>query len=349
MKTIAVVKKEFQSKGGLEKVTRRIIEVLQKRGADVTLLTEKASQAPCPVLLHPPHHLLKFQRLKEFDHWCKAAAQKFDIVLSMDRCSFQTYHRAGNGVHAAYLELREGFFKKFSFKINPLHRMILKLEKATFEDPHLRGVIVNSHLVKNQILAHYTTPAEKIHVIHNGVEWHEMQADFNASFPHKSDRLEFLFVGHNFERKGLVPLLHALRALKRRDFHLSVVGTDKHLASYKAISEKLGLKIHVTFYGAQENTRPFYQKADVLVIPSLYDPFANVTVEALAMGLFVVSSKTNGGHEVLIPESGIVGLENLEKAFDHPKSLESAQAIRASVKHLDYGSQLEKVCNLCLS
>lgn len=349
MKTIAVVKKEFQSKGGLEKAALRIIQALQKRGADVTLLAEKVSQAPCPVLSHPPHSMLKFLRLKEFDTWCKEAAQKFDIVLSMDRCSFQTYHRAGNGVHAAYLELREGFFKKLSFKINPLHRMILKLEKATFEDPHLRGIIVNSHLVKNQILHHYSTPAEKIHVIHNGVEWHEMEADFNATFPHQSSKLEFLFVGHNFERKGLLPLLQALHALKRRDFHLSVVGTDKHLESYKRTCEKLGLKTQVTFFGAQENIRPFYQKADALVIPSIYDPFANVTVEALAMGLFVVSSQTNGGHEVLTPESGVVGLENLEKAFDHPKTLESAKAIRNSVKYLDYASQLEKVCNLCLS
>jgi UDP-glucose:(heptosyl)LPS alpha-1,3-glucosyltransferase len=227
--------------------------------------------------------------------------------------------------------------------------MILKLEKATFEDPHLRGVIVNSHLVKNQILAHYSTSAEKIHVIHNGVEWHEMEADFNASFPHRSDRLELLFVGHNFERKGLLPLLHALHDLKRRDFHLSVVGTDKNIDFYKRTCETLDLKNHVTFYGAQENSRPFYQKADVLVIPSIYDPFANVTVEALAMGLFVVSSNTNGGHEVLTPESGFIGLENLVQAFDHPKTLASAKAIRNSVQYLDYSSQLEKVCDLCLS
>jgi len=339
MKRIAIIKKEFHAAGGLEKVTRRISTALKERGCDITLFTSDNV---------PTKSRLGFKKLLEFDREYKKLVKGFDIVLSMDRASFQTHHRAGNGVHAAYLELRrqhEGFFKGVSFALNPLHRVILRLEKATFEDPHLRGVIVNSNLVRDQILHYYATPPEKIHVIHNGVEWHEMEADFNASLNRRSDRFEFLFVGHNFERKGLKSLLEALSRLNRRDFHLSVVGTDKNLEYYKAMAQKL--RLSVTFHGAQSNTRPFYQAADVLVIPSLYDPFANVTVEALAMGLFVVSSKNNGGHEVLTPESGTL-FENLDSAFNHPKTLESAQLIRNSIRHLDYSNQLEKVCQICL-
>ncbi len=59
--------------------------------------------------------------------------------------------------------------------------------------------------------------------------------------------------------------------------------------------------------------RPFYQLADALAIPSFYDPFANVTVEALAMGLFVVSSRSNGGFEILDPSKGII-IENLSES-----------------------------------
>ena len=68
----------------------------------------------------------------------------------------------------------------------------------------------------------------------------------------------------------------------------------------QALAAKLNIQRRVTFFGPQKEIRPFYQFADALVIPSFYDPFANVTVEALAMGLFVVSSKSNGGHEILI-------------------------------------------------
>lgn len=372
MKTVAILKKDFHTHGGLEKSAWRIIQALKERGADVTLLTTKEISAPCPVLSCSIESKFKFLKLKEFDSWCKMTTQAhaFDVVFSMDRASFQTHHRAGNGVHAAYLALRrekEGFLKGLSFSLNPLHYMMLKLEKATFEDPHLKGLIVNSAYVKNQILKFYSTDPSKIHVVHNGVEWHEMESDFNSSFEQKETLakslhlnphvFQFLFVGHNFHRKGVSQLLQALGLLKRRDFHLSVVGTDKHLSDYQKLAARLGLSKNVTFFYSQSDTRPFYQFADALVIPSHYDPFANVTVEALAMGLFVISSNNNGGHEVLTPTSGITidpfdlasFTASLETALEHPKTLSSAQKIRSSVQHLDFSRQLEKVCQICLS
>ncbi len=357
MITVALIKRDFHSQGGLEKVSRRIIDSLRKKNAEVTLLTNTHIDAPCSILACNLKSKLNYKRVLEFDAWCKTHSPRFDVVFSMDRSSYQTHHRAGNGVHAAYLELRrkkEGFLKTVSFAINPLHRTLLKLEKATFEDPSLKKIIVNSHLVKNQILEYYDSPEHSIEVVHNGVEWAEMDADFHASFPHTQKPFEFLFIGHNFERKGLSTLLKALGCLRRRDFHLSVVGNDKNLKFYKTLASRL--KIPVTFWGVQDNTRPFYQKADALVIPSLYDPFANVTVEALAMGIFVVSSATNGGHEVLTQNSGIVFEDHLdsliaalEKAFNYPKSFGQALQIRNSIQHLDYSVQMEKVCALCLS
>ncbi len=376
MKTVAILKKDFHTHGGLEKSSWRILQAFKATGADVTLLTAQVKNhdvsAPCSVLSCPLESKLKFKRLKEFDDWCAATvkARAFDVVFSMDRSSYHTHHRAGNGVHAAYLAFRrqkEGFLKGLSFSLNPLHRVILKLEKATFENPHLKGIIVNSAFVKDQILQFYSTPPSKIHVVHNGVEWLEMEADFQASFEQKEfiaqnlnldpSLFQFLFIGHNFQRKGLELLLLALSRLQRRDFHLSVVGSDKNLAAYQKKAAELGLSKNVTFFYSQSDTRPFYQVADALVIPSQYDPFANVTVEALAMGLFVISSKNNGGHEVLNSISGITvdpfDLDRftaaLEKAFDHPKNLLSAQQIRASVQHLDFSHQLEKVCQLCLT
>jgi UDP-glucose:(heptosyl)LPS alpha-1,3-glucosyltransferase len=372
MKTVAIIKKDFHSQGGLEKSSWRIIQALKDHGADVTLLTSKEVAAPCPVLSCSLDSKFKFLRLKEFDSWCRATLEShhFDVVFSLDRTTFQTHHRAGNGVHAAYLALRrakEGFLKGLSFSLNPLHHVMLSLEKATFEDPNIRNIIVNSAFVKNQILSHYSTNPDKIHIVHNGVEWLEMEKDFHASFQEKETiakslnldpkKFHFLFIGHNFQRKGLFLLLQGLSNLKRRDFHLSVVGTDKHQRRYQKQAAELGLADHVTFFYAQSDTRPYYQIADTLVIPSLYDPFANVTVEALAMGLFVISSKTNGGHEVLTSDSGMAVdpfnfdefTAALETALVHPKTLGSAQIIRNSVRHLDFAEQLGKVCHICLT
>lgn len=370
MKTVAILKKDFHNQGGLEKSSWRIIQAFKEHGADVTLMTTNEVSAPCPVLSCSLDSKLKFLKLKEFDAWCRTRSRSFDVVFSMDRASYQTHHRAGNGVHAAYLALRrerESFLKGLSFTLNPLHRAILGLEKATFEDPQMRGIIVNSAFVKDQIVQYYSTAPDKIHVVHNGVEWHEMENDFKASFQQKGPvakslgldpcKFHFLFVGHNFQRKGLSHLLEALSRLRAKEFHLSVVGSDKHLSSYTKLADQLGLKDHVTFFYSQSDTRPFYQLADALVIPSLYDPFANVTIEALAMGLFVISSKTNGGHEVLTSDSGIsvdpFDIDSLtaalESAVQLPKNPTSAQKIRDSVQHLDFSNQLEKVCKICLS
>ena len=288
----------------------------------------------------------------------------------MDRCSFQTHHRAGNGVHKAYLDLRaqfEGRFKKWSFALNPLHQLQLQIEKKTFESEQTQTIIVNSAMVRQQILNYYNTSSSKIHVIHNGVEWKELETDFHDSMIHRKEHaihlgldpsvFQFLFVGHNFARKGLKSLIKALSLVSNKNFHLSIVGHDKDISSYQMLVSHLGLDSQITFFGAQSSSRPFYLAADALVVPSMYDPFANVTVEALALGLFVVSSKTNGGYEVLQSNSGVV-VENgqnieelaaaLEIALKHPKEPSRATHIRSTVAYLDYPNQLKKICQLCL-
>jgi UDP-glucose:(heptosyl)LPS alpha-1,3-glucosyltransferase len=341
---IALVKKDFSPTrtGGLEKVFSRLLDTFQEQGHTVTVIHSPGIKT-----------LFKFRELQQFDRYCTQTLKKssFDIILSLDRTSFQTHHRAGNGVHAAYLDLRRRYESRlwsWSFPLNPLHRTTLLLEKKTFEDPNLRGLIVNSHLVRSQVLQFYSTPSEKIHVIHNGVEWSERENDFQLSFSSRPDRYTFLFVGHNFRRKGLAPLVQALRRLPHDSFHLLVVGHDKNSAAFHHMAQGL----NVTFLGPQPTLTPFYQLADALVLPSLYDPFANVTVEALAMGLFVITSTTNGGHEVLTPTSGIalnqpIDIDeltaSLHEAMKHPKTFDSATAIRSSVQHLDFPLQLERV------
>lgn len=92
--------------------------------------------------------------------------------------------------------------------------------------------------------------------------------------------------------------------------------------------------------------------ADCVVIPSLYDPFANVTIEALAMGLYVVTSSKNGGSEVISSDTeGCVfhDLTNpeelarcLQKALQRPKTAQSSLAIRQKYKSYDFSNQIQK-------
>lgn len=368
MKTVALLKSAIGSRGGLEKVARRFIEELIASGCIVTLLTTVSRKKPLPEL--PPEvrvitlstdgpfsflNLLRFDR--EVKKWLKKNPQ--DIVFGFDRNSTQTHIRAGNGCHAAYLKLRkEGFLKSLSFKINPLHHLLLKLEKRGFESKDLKILFTNSHLVKKQILTHYTLPPEKIEVLHNAVEWDYLQKSFDES-PHArtyrrklwdipEDHFVLLFAGHGYKRKGLSLLLEALKGMPK--VTLLVVGKDKNAAQFQSPN--------AIFFGAQESLIPFLQTADALCIPSLYDPFANVTIEALAMGLFVCTSALNGGAEILTPSTGVV-IEDLfdkksfKKALEitlaHPKTESSAQEIRKSVKDFDFGAHMKKMVERTLS
>lgn len=376
-KKIVLLKSNLGNQGGLEKYTMRIARSFAEKGCPVTILTtseekhlqHRYSQLSSNVTitnLGKPAKLGLF-KMRQFDKKCMdwLKAHPTEVVFGLDRNSFQTHYRAGNGVHAEYLEKRaklESLYKRISFKINPMHRTILRLERLTFENPDLQVLFVNSQMVADEIKKHYQTAEHKIKVIHNGVEWEEMNADFLLWESKQVENcrqlgldpccFQFLFIGNGYRRKGLQYLLEALTNIKWENYQLSVIGKDRELGGFEALANQLGIGKKVKFFGPRSDIRRFYQLADALVIPSIYDPFANVTVEALAMGIFVVTSKFNGGSEIITPETGVV-IEDLfnrdsvtaalVKALNHPKTTKRAQMIRDSVKHLDFKNQLTQM------
>jgi UDP-glucose:(heptosyl)LPS alpha-1,3-glucosyltransferase len=355
-KTLTLLKTRFEGTGGAEKYARVLAQAFYDKGYGVTVLTTGTITKPYSYEVHT-HRLrsrLSVSKLWEFEGVCEKHLRRFptDIVLSLDRNRFQTHLRASFGVHKAYLNHRKHFdppLKRLGHILNPLHSSLLHIEKMGFEHPELQVIFTNSNLVKNEIRDLCVVDPDKIHVVHNGVQWKAFERPF-GEIRYNNDRYELLFIGSGFERKGLRPLLKTLKYL-RSDVHLTVVGGDKQLTSYRS-----RYKDQVSFVGPQDSVLPYLQKADCLLIPSYYDPFANVTVEALAMGLTVVSSKTNGGCEVLTPETGII-IENissqesliaaLELAIQRPKTPTRAKMIRESVQDLDFSRQLNRYIALC--
>lgn len=368
-RSIALLKSEAHKIGGLEKHTQKIKKAFELLNWRVNLLT--TSNAPNKNELKTPKGP-SYRKIIKFDNHCSSWIRENtpDVVLSMDRNRKSTHIRAGSGCHLSYLQTRivqEGFLKQCSFKFNPLHRTILSIEKESFESPQTRAIITNSNMVKNEILNNYRVNREKIFVIHNGVEHIALQDSFSSwnltkekfCKKHKLDKdcLHILFVGNGFARKGLEPLLRALATLQKKNFILSVVGKDKKMASFQRLADSLQLNGKVIFWGPQKNMIPFFSAADCLAIPSFYDPFANVTIEALSMGLFVVSSKTNGGSEIIQNNGSIIedmySIESiaasLKEAFCHPKIRQTAEKTRNSVAHLDFSNQMEKFIKVILS
>jgi UDP-glucose:(heptosyl)LPS alpha-1,3-glucosyltransferase len=190
-----------------------------------------------------------------------------------------------------------GKIHRFLQRLNPRHRAILALEKGIFDPANTRFVITNSELSKRLIPESHPFPPERIHVIYNGV-------DLERFAPAERDAaggpVRLLFVGQDFKRKGLRPLIESLATVKSRghDFQLRVVGRDNPKI-YQKLAASLGLAGQIRFEGASRSIQQAYQQADLFVFPSLYDPFANVCLEALACGLPVLTTTTNGSSEVI--------------------------------------------------
>lgn len=377
MKQVVLLKRSLYKKGGIEKNVWKIAERFTQRNTRVTIFTSSNKQKSHPVFhicsYKEQESLPSFCKIYQFNRFCKKTLKKepADVIFDMDRTKNQTHIRAGNGVHKAYLLRRakqEGLFKKILFKINPLHQIILSYEKASFENKKLQVLFVNSNLVKQEILQFYRVDPQKIHVIHNGVEWKEMESSFIQSFSQKEDFLKryhlplngfyFLFIGNGYARKGLCELLHAFSKIAQEDIHLLVVGKDKSIPSYQKLAKQLNIQKNVHFFGPSQDVTPFYQTADVFVLPTHYDPFSNVVLEALAMGVFVITTKDNGAFEILTEENGLVVNSSqdvnelyykLQQSLRQKKTKTSALNIRKTVQHRDYETQLDQLIDQVLT
>jgi UDP-glucose:(heptosyl)LPS alpha-1,3-glucosyltransferase len=237
-------------------------------------------------------------------------------VISLERTYCQEIYRAGDGCHREWL-LRKGVaagpLKRFFIPLNPLHTVLLHLEKRLFSDPGLKMVVANSKSVKRDIIRHYGLPEEKICVIYNGIDAgriapvsHEEKARLRVELGIEAGMVTLLFVGSGFERKGLRYLIRAMGLLRDVDVRLIVVGKGR-TSDYEREALKAGAVERVSFKGPVKSAIKYYQASDIFVLPTLYEPFSNACLEAMATGLPVVTSIVNGASEVISDgESGAV-------------------------------------------
>jgi glycosyltransferase involved in cell wall biosynthesis len=119
------------------------------------------------------------------------------------------------------------------------------------------------------------------------------------------EKFVLLLVGNDWKNKGLVPLIEALARLKELPVVLVVAGKDDP-APYEARIRELGLEGLVTFRPSRSDVQWYYAAADAYVGPSLEDTFAQPPAEAMACGLPVITSSTNGTAEIMT--DGVDGL-----------------------------------------
>ncbi|MGB0722572.1 MAG: glycosyltransferase family 4 protein [Gammaproteobacteria bacterium] len=316
--SVALVRQSHSDVGGAEQAVRSITRALGALDAEVRVsviarnwpVTDGIEVLNCDAPASG-----RAQRDRQFRDCACTTVERggFDLVQSHERIPCCDIYRAGDGVHREWLIQRgrvSGPLRRLATRLSDFHRQLLKAERVLYASPRLKAVICNSHMVAGELQAHYGVSPDKVHVIHNAVDgdrFHpRLRAEHREAVLRKyaigADEDVALFLGSGYERKGLKAVLEALALLVGEvpaAPRLLVVGKDSRMGRYQRLARRLGVEDRVVFAGAQPDPRPYLGAADMLVFPTLYDPFPNVVMEAMACALPVITSDKCGATDII--------------------------------------------------
>lgn len=137
-------------------------------------------------------------------------------------------------------------------------------------------------------------PSEKLRVVHNGVA--KQDSKIVPLNPYSHDVFNVLFVGRFDFQKGFDVLAEVMRSLENQPFHLTAVGGAVHNESFE-----VGSLPQTTFTGWLDSDAlaPYFTHADVLVMPSRWEGFGMVPLEAMSYGLPVMATNCTSLPEVV--------------------------------------------------
>jgi UDP-glucose:(heptosyl)LPS alpha-1,3-glucosyltransferase len=160
---------------------------------------------------------------------------------------------------------------------------------------------VQSNFDRELLQRYYQVADERLFVVPNGVDLAEfslslrtLRPQLPAEFGVAGETPLILFAGMDFRRKGLETLLRAIPLLSHPSAVVLVAGQGP-IARYRSLANALHIEHRVRFLGQVPNMARLYVAADLLALPTRYDPFASVVLEALACGTPVVTSRCGGG------------------------------------------------------
>jgi len=292
---IALIRRGYSASGGAEAYLLRLASGLQRAGHEPVLIT--TNDWPRANWVNQSVQIVDAGTPASFAIDARRLGNACDVVFSLERIGQCDIYRAGDGVHRAWQQRRQVFeprwkpwFRRFNRKNNEL----LQLEAATFAPDGAAYVIANSNMVRREILNHFAYPEDRICVIRNGFDPLAPTAPLDpqlqrARFEIKNaNRPLVLFAGSGWERKGLRFAIDAMRGMEATT--LVVAGRGRWAG---AVPE------NVRFIGPVSDMSALFACADVFVAPTIYDPFSNACLEALAAGLPVVTTDANGFSEII--------------------------------------------------
>jgi UDP-glucose:(heptosyl)LPS alpha-1,3-glucosyltransferase len=308
-----------KKKGGAERYLVDLCTRMANEGHEVNVYAEHGDEGTPGIHFHRVQTVPfpKSLRLLSFAIRATKEIEKgnYDVTFGVGNHLKADILQPHGGVHWAWFwrSLR-AYDHPIPWAIKVLGRVFSAKQWASgwIEDAPYRGknpprVIAISEMVKLDIMRWYQVPEEQIAVIYNGVDterFHPRNWQYREEIRKRyeiGDEIVILFVSNNFRMKGLGFLMRALADLKKEGhplFKLLILGRDRR-APYLRLSKRLRISEETVFGGSTDEIEKYYGAADLLVHPSFYDACSLTVLEALASGLSVITTTSNGASSMI--------------------------------------------------
>lgn len=371
---IALIHKNFSHYGGTERYITNLSRALLKAGHEVHVFANKWEDAE-GIHFHkvPMIKIGKTAKMLSFAWVTRtvAANDDFDIVQGFGKTVRQDIFRTGGGVHKAWMKeslvaIRSPFLRKLKYLsrlLSPAQWLTMFIESQTFKEGNCKRIIAVSERAKRQIMEYYHVPSAAVTVIHNGVDHSifntngrkEARDRVRKRFGVSESDILLVFASTNFHLKGLEYLIRGMAKLNKPNLKLLVIGGDDK-RQYETLANSLGIEDRVIFAGKGRDMKEFYQSGDVFAYPTLYDPFANVCLEAMACGLPVITSRVNGVSDIITdgmdglilddPADEVQIAGKISTLLDSKKRRDMSEKAQSLVRQYGMELHLEKVLAL---
>lgn len=335
---IAILVRRFITTGGME---RYCVEVSRRlaREHEVHVFahewdwegTENIQFHKVPSPIKKPNFINQIL----FSHSTKKLLDKsYDIIHSHERAT----HFDTLTVHCpsfrSYITEEKRFLPRamiwLSIAISPRKIAYVLFEKKQFLHVDERVLITVSEKIKKNVQDSYSLPDEYFGQAFPGVDeaFHIKESDGHIRGSKRSelgiekDEIVILFVGTEFERKGLYFLLKGFALIARPGVKLLIAGGGEKKRKYRKMVEALGIEDKVIFLGLIDDMRSIYLLSDIFILPTLSEPAGMAPLEAMATGLpVIVSGPEYAGCAEQINDGEAVILSNPENPHEIAEAL----------------------------
>lgn len=223
--------------------------------------------------------------------------------------------------------------------LNVLHLWVWFRDLWMFSGLRYKMFVAVSARVSADLQRHHGVPASRIRVIPNGIDVEHFRPDpvarqrIRQEFGVPDDAKLIVFVGHEFRRKGLAPAIGALERLGG-NARMVVVGSDNP-APYRKLAVTASDRL--IFAGSRRDMPAIYAAADALVLPTSYETFSLVCMEAMACGVPTFATRVGGIEDYL--QDGINGYAITLEPQDIADKLELVFSDAALLARLRLGAR----------